>query len=123
MARQTLVLTDHDTGQFPDRDLRVVWLCNFAEACDPVFSFDQARTLAVHWLDAETLEIVSDADAPHRWPAPAPPRNAPWPEVQIKLIKRDRPDSPPLEDHLSAGEGPVLSLGGSACRPIRDFSR
>ena len=121
-ARQTLVLTDHNTGQFPDRDLRVLWLCNAAELCDPVFSYDQARAVVAHWVDAETIEIVSDADAPHRWPAPAPPRNAPWPEIQVKLVKRDKPDSPPLEHHLSAGEGPILGVVGVVCRPIRDFT-
>ena len=122
VTKQTAVLTSDNTGHFPDRDLYAVWLCNFSEVCDPVFSYDQARGLVVHWLDANTLEIVSDADAPHRWPGPSP-RNAPWPDVQVKLVKRDKPDSPPLEHHLSVGQGPVLGNAGVVCQRIRDFTR
>lgn len=119
---QMAVLTTDFHGQLPDRRLHVVWLCNSAELCDPVFSFDQARDLRVHWLDRDTLEIVSDASAPREWPAPPAPRNAPWPQVKVKLVQRDRPDSPPLEHHLSPGLGKVLNTA-EPCAPIRRFKR
>lgn len=122
-ARQTAVLTTRITSQFPDRDIHALWLCNFADLCDPVVSFDQARGLRAHWLDADTLEVVTNADAPYLWPAPPAPRNAPWPRVRFKAVRTDRPDSPPLEQHLSAGLGPVLGQDGVACRRIRDFRR
>lgn len=119
-AGQTLVLTS-DLSGFPGRDLYVIWLCNVAELCDPVLSYNDPRGVAAQWRGPDVLEIVTDARAPRLWPAPPAPRNAPWPNVRLHKVDRNTRASPSLVSHLTPSDGAVLTNSGVTCRPIRKF--
>lgn len=119
VATQTLVLTS-DLSGFPDRDLFVLWLCDFAELCYPLLSYNEPRGVVAQWRGPNVIEVITDARSPQRWPPPAP-RNPAWPQLHLQQVDTDLPYSGPVATQLAPTSGPLLTNSEVVCRRIRTF--